>query len=266
MLTPMQIRAIPAFSDNYLWLLSDGQDAVVVDPGDAAPIRQILSREQLQLRAVLITHHHPDHIGGVAKLLQDWPQCPVYGPAGEAGTIRTLSDPLNDGDSLKVLGRRLTVLALPGHTLGHIGYYHENAPGWLFCGDTLFSAGCGRLFEGTPAQMHASLQRLAALPPDTRVYCTHEYTQANLAFALAVEPQNPALIEYASRVDNLRQQGLPSLPSSIGLERQINPFLRAAVPEVMAQARQHEPQASLLDPVSVFASLRRWKDGFRPPK
>lgn len=265
MVTPMQVHAIPAFTDNYLWTLVEGSRAVVVDPGDAAPVEQFLDDRGLRLDAILITHHHPDHIGGLPRLLSRH-AVPVYGPTAEAPTIRHLSTQLNDGDRIEVLGRSFEVISVPGHTLGHIAYYSPPAPpaetGLLLCGDTLFSAGCGRLFEGTPEQMHASLARLAALPDATQVYCTHEYTLANLAFAQAVEPGNADIAAHVQQVRELRAQNRPSLPSTLALERRINPFLRSAEPPVRAAATTWSGSAPA-DDVGVFAALRRWKDGFR---
>ncbi|MFP5304564.1 MAG: hydroxyacylglutathione hydrolase [Gammaproteobacteria bacterium] len=260
----MQLHAIPAFSDNYLWTLVDGDRAVVVDPGDAAPVARFLDEHRLALEAILITHHHPDHIGGVATLLEQRP-VPVYGPAAEAAPIRRLSTALADGDRVEVLGRRFEVIAVPGHTLGHIAYFSAGTPPILLCGDTLFSAGCGRLFEGTPQQMHASLSRLAALPPETQVYCTHEYTLANLAFAQAVEPANADIAAHMAQVHELRAQNAPSLPTTLAIERRVNPFLRAGEAAVRSAAAAWAG-APLEDDVATFAALRRWKDGFRPPR
>lgn len=262
----LELVPVPAFADNYLWLLTRGQDAVVVDPGDAAPVELALAERGLHLVAILITHHHPDHIGGLGKLLESR-DIPVYGPRRESKTIKRLSVELVDGDTVDILGRRYEVMEVPGHTLGHIAYFAPatdlEAP-VLLCGDTLFSGGCGRLFEGTPAQMHGSLSRLAALPGATQVYCTHEYTMSNLAFAQAVEPDNDTLLEHIARVRSLRAEGTPSLPSSIEQELRINPFLRSEQPTVRAAAARrldHEP----VDAVETFAALRAWKDQFRPP-
>lgn len=261
MVTPMQLHAIPAFVDNYLWTLVEGDLAVVVDPGDAAPVQAFIEREGLRLQAILITHHHPDHVGGLPSLLRRWP-VPVYGPDAEVARIPQLTHRLGDGDQVEMLGTRFSVITVPGHTLGHIAYYAAGRPGILLCGDTLFSAGCGRLFEGTAPQMHASLQKLAALPADTVVYCTHEYTAANLAFARAVEPDNPAVAEHDRRVRGWRDAGRPSLPTTLRLERAINPFLRTAEPGVRA-ASERWAGTRLQTGVEVFAALRRWKDGFR---
>ena len=260
----IDVHAIPAFTDNYLWLLVRGSSAVVVDPGDAGPVRATLDRMGLNLVGILITHWHPDHIGGLPQLATDG--MPVYGPAAEAARIPGLTQTLAEGDSVEVLGLAFTVLELPGHTLGHIAYYSapsiEAVNGLLFCGDTLFSAGCGRLFEGTAQQMHAALTRLAALLAQTAVYCTHEYTLANLAFAWAVEPDNAALRARIDAVRELRARDLPSLPTEIGLERASNPFLRVNVPAVRTAAETWAA-AELPTDAQVFAALRRWKDGFR---
>ncbi len=257
----IDLHAIPIFTDNYVWVLSEGGRAVVVDPGDAEPVRRFLEEHALRLDALLVTHHHPDHIGGLRAL--GAPGLPVYGPRREAARIPGLTHLLDEGDTIEVLGRPFAVLALPGHTLGHIAYRHETL---LISGDTLFSAGCGRLLEGTPAQMFASLSRLAALPPATRVCGTHEYTLANLAFALAVEPDRPALLAYQAEVRDLRAAGRPSLPTTIARELDINPFLRSHLPAV-SEAASSWAGTPLTEPQEVFAALRRWKDGFRaaPP-
>ncbi|MBL6749245.1 MAG: hydroxyacylglutathione hydrolase [Nevskia sp.] len=258
------VTPLPAFSDNYLWLIRSGGLAAVVDPGDGQVVLDALRREGLQLAAVLVTHHHPDHVGGVELLRSQFEGVAVYGPRAEAGKIAGLGTLLDDGDTLHLpeLGLRFQILAVPGHTLGHIAY-HEPAAGLLFCGDTLFAAGCGRLFEGTPAQMFGSLQRLAGLPADTAVYCAHEYTLSNLDFARAVEPDNQPLAAEMQRVRELRAAGQPSVPSSVARERQFNPFLRCAVPNVGAAAERHTGR-KLSSPVEVFAELRKWKDGYRP--
>ena len=256
----IEITPLSAFSDNYIWLLVRGSQAVVVDPGDAAPVIEALGRLKLTLEAVLVTHHHGDHIGGIPQLLEHR-AVPVYGPKAEQSRIATLTHYLNDGDRVEVLGHTAEVIAVPGHTLGHIAYYFTDLDA-LFCGDTLFYAGCGRLFEGTPEQMHASLSRLAALPERTAVYCAHEYTLSNLAFALAVESENSDIASAIREAKSQRSQNQPTLPSSIGRERRVNPFLRSAKPGIADRAP--EPPLSR-DSVQAFASLRRWKDHFRPP-
>jgi len=249
---------VPAFEDNYIWLLHAGEHVAIVDPGDAQPVIETLERERLRPAAVLCTHHHRDHTGGVEALAARYGM-PVYGPARES--IPSITHRLDDGDPVELpqLGLQLQVIATPGHTLGQINFLGH---GLLFCGDTLFSAGCGRLFEGTAAQMHASLSRLAALPAATQVYCGHEYTAANLRFAQAVEPDNAAVREHAARVHQWRSHKRPSLPSTIGLERHINPFLRCAETSVRRAAEAHA--GKVLDSATeVFATVRRWKDEFR---
>lgn len=256
----MTLHPVPAFNDNYIWVLHNERSAVVVDPGEAAGVTRYLEQAGLTLDTILVTHHHPDHVGGVAEL-RDRTGARVVGPAHER-----LPEPVQrvqEGDTVEALGCHFKVIDVPGHTAGHIAFFSPDIDGQplLFCGDTLFSAGCGRLFEGTPAQMHDSLSRLAALPGETRVCCTHEYTLSNLRFALTVEPDNAALQAYAERCRNLRERNLPTLPSSIQLERAINPFLRAHLPSVALGARQHQPPASD-DPVAVLTALRAWKDVF----
>lgn len=264
-MSPIELIPIPAFADNYLWLLVRDGNAVVVDPGDAAPVEAALVQRGLNLVAILITHHHADHIGGLSALLAQR-SLPVYGPRRESATIRHLSVLLDDGDTAEVLGQRFEVIEVPGHTKGHIAYFAaatDTQSPLLLCGDTLFSGGCGRLFEGTAAQMHRSLSRLAALPGATQVYCTHEYTTSNLLFAQTVEPDNADLAEHLHRVRELRSANTPTLPSSIDLELRINPFLRSDRPGVRGAAIRHAGRA-LSDEVEVFAVLRTWKDSFRP--
>ena len=256
------IIPIPAFADNYVWLLREGRAAVVVDPGDAAPVQAYLDREGLDLAAIVATHHHGDHVGGIEALVARRP-VPVYGPARETIPARTRA--LREGESvvLDELGLELVVLDVPGHTAGHIAYTGRvaDAP-VLFCGDTLFAAGCGRIFEGTPATMWASLSKLAALDPATRVFCAHEYTLANLRFAAAVEPANAALAQRQARDAALRDRGQPTVPSTIADELATNPFLRAGDPAVRAAAEAHAGR--LLDgDVAVFAELRAWKNVHR---
>lgn len=261
----IQIDALPAFSDNYLWLLQDvtRRQCAVVDPGDAGPVLAWLEAHPgWTLTDILVTHHHADHVGGVARLKEST-GARVLGPAGEKIPARDLA--LADGDRVEVLGLSFEVIHVPGHTLGHIAYFHPKADDseqpLLFCGDTLFAGGCGRLFEGTPAQMHASLSRLAALPGETRVYCAHEYTLSNLRFACAVEPHNPEVQARLEQVSQWREQGRISLPSSIALERATNPFLRVAETSVKKIADERNGQ-EIRTPEEVFATIRRWKDQF----
>lgn len=262
----MKLIALPAFTDNYIWMLHDDRQAIVVDPGDAAPVAAALDARGLALAGILVTHHHPDHVGGVAALrqrLQGAPDGLVFGPAREAIPQPFL--PLADGDVVDLLGLRFQVIDVPGHTAGHIAYYlpaggDGEAP-VLFCGDTLFSGGCGRLFEGTPAQMHQSLGRLAALPGNTRVCCAHEYTESNLKFANAVEPANAALTRYTMACRALRAGGQPTLPSTIAQERAINPFMRCDAPDVITAA-QTQGAADASGP-AVLGALREWKNRFR---
>jgi len=253
---------LPAFTDNYIWMLHDGRQAIVVDPGEAAPVEQALHRRGLTLQAILVTHHHADHVGGV-DALRAATGAQVYGPARER-----MPEPLvrlAQGDTVDALGLQFQVIDVPGHTAGHIAYYCADMDGapLLFCGDTLFSGGCGRLFEGTPAQMLESLDRLAALPGNTRVCCTHEYTLSNLKFARAVEPGNAALLHYSSQCEALRAQNQPTLPSQMALERDINPFLRVRQGQVAQAAQGYDAQVPLDDAVAVLAALRQWKNEFR---
>jgi hydroxyacylglutathione hydrolase len=257
----MNIIPLPAFRDNYIWLMHDGRHALVVDPGDAAPVEDALRRLGLALCAILVTHHHADHVGGVLRLLAHT-RVPVFGPAGEG--IDAVSHPVFEGDEILIPALEISfrVLDVPGHTAGHVAYVAMDiAPGLVFCGDTLFSAGCGRLFEGSPAQLATSLAKLAALPPETRVYCTHEYTLSNLAFARAAEPDNPERDTYAQHCNTLRARGEPTLPSTIELERAINPFLRCDRPSVAATVAAHVGRP-VQDATDCLAALRAWKDGF----
>jgi hydroxyacylglutathione hydrolase len=255
------IIPIPAFADNYIWLLREGGKAAVVDPGDAAPVIAYLDRERLELTAILNTHHHGDHVGGNRALLARWP-VPVFGPAHE--TIPGITDPLVESDTITLPGIELalSVLEVPGHTAGHIACVGRlDAAPAVFCGDTLFTGGCGRLFEGTPAQMLDSLAKLSALPSDTRVFCGHEYTLANLRFAQVIEPANVALQQRQLRDQAKRNRGEPTVPSTIAEERATNPFLRVDEPTVRAAAERHAGRA-LADRIAVFAEVRAWKNAF----
>ncbi|MGI4812409.1 MAG: hydroxyacylglutathione hydrolase [Janthinobacterium lividum] len=261
-----EVVPIPAFQDNYIWLLGNGATAVVVDPGQAPQVTAALRQRGERLGAILLTHHHADHVGGVAELLRDWQggePIPVYGPATE--NIATTTLPVRGGDAFGIadLGLECRVLDVPGHTRGHIAYTVEGAGALrLFCGDTLFSCGCGRLFEGTAAQMLASLDALAALPDATLVHCAHEYTLSNLRFALACDGANPQLLDWQRQASALRDAHAPTLPTLLAAEKQTNPFLRVsdpAIADAITVRLGHAPA----DRVEAFAALRSWKDGFQ---
>ena len=255
------VQPVKAFNDNYIWVLAnpDTQQAVVVDPGDSEPVLSFLDEQGWVLAAILVTHHHPDHVGGIPALARS--DLPIIGPALEKIPCRTQGVHDNDRFVLPGLGVDVEVLHIPGHTLGHVAF-HIPVMSALFCGDTLFGAGCGRLFEGTAAQMHRSLQRLAALPGETQIYCGHEYTLANLAFAQRIEPEN-AYIADRLVADRARiARGEPTLPSRMEIEQRTNPFLRVTEASVRAAA-EHYAQRPLEDGTAVFAALRHWKDHFR---
>lgn len=254
----IDVVPLPAFKDNYIWAWLAPEGAVVVDPGDAEPVRAWLGSHGARLQTILVTHWHPDHTGGIDTLVSE-SGAQVYGPAAEAARIPGPMYELRDGDTVETGGLSFRVIEVPGHTSGHIAFYADTAPPLLFCGDTLFHTGCGRLFEGTPQQMHTSLSRLMALPDDTLVYCTHEYTLANLAFARQVEPTNPLLAEVEQDAKTARSAGRPTLPTTIGAQRRFNPFLRSddrALRAAIAAQSGSEPQ----DAIDTFAQLRALKD------
>ena len=256
-MSAFEVVSVRAFSDNYIWTLRDAKAAAVVDPGDAKPVIEYLDAQGLELVAILNTHHHADHVGGNAELLRRW-NVPVYGPRDPR--IAEVTQRVGDGDRVKLphFGTEFEVIEIPGHTRSHIAFL---GGGMLFCGDTLFAAGCGRLFEGTPQQMHASLTRLAQAPDSTRVYCGHEYTLSNVRFAKAAEPGNAALDALEQKASAQRAKDLPTLPTDIGQEKATNPFLRVTEPQVIESASRYAGKP-LSDPVSVLAAIREWKNNF----
>ncbi|MCV2885130.1 hydroxyacylglutathione hydrolase [Aestuariibacter sp. AA17] len=251
-----QVIPIPIFSDNYVWCIHNQQHCVVVDPGDAEPVITFIKHQNLTLAGVLITHHHWDHTDGLPELLNAYPNVPVYGPNTPKAPL--VSHTLKEDDVVDIDALNLTfsVVDVPGHTLDHIAYVSELG---LFCGDTLFSAGCGRLFEGTPEQMHASLNKLMALPDNTLVYCTHEYTLANLEFAQLVEPDNAQLRTYTEWAQSQRAKDIPTLPTTIEQQKKINPFVRVTEPSVISAAEERLSQ-KITKADQVFAVVREWKD------
>ena len=265
--TLLQVWPIPAFDDNYIWCIHDGKSALIVDPGDALPVLDYLKQKNLVLKGILITHHHADHTGGVLQLLGALdPSIPVYGPA--AIDIPGRTQALMEGDTLEIASPRISfeVFEVPGHTLSHIAYFANMQANVvepvLFCGDTLFASGCGRLFEGTPTQMSQSLAKFIALPKNTLVYCTHEYTLSNIRFALAVEPNNANLITWEQAAKKLRSHHLPTLPTTIGQELQVNPFMRCDQAAVIDSALSISGEKNLPTPAHVLAVIRAWKDQF----
>ncbi|MBU2979718.1 hydroxyacylglutathione hydrolase [Alteromonas sp. C1M14] len=252
------ITPVQAFSDNYIWCLHDDKAVVVVDPGDATPVLAFCKQHNLTLSGILITHHHHDHTGGISQLVSSFPDIPVIGPSG--GHIKGITQAVKQGDTITLspFQCHFDVIEVPGHTLDHLAFYGH---GVLFCGDTLFSGGCGRLFEGSPEQMRHSLNALQRLPEQTLVYCAHEYTQANMTFALAVEPNNNALQQHADKVSTLRKHQQITLPSSLAVEKSINPFLRSHLQTVAESAKEYAGH-TLTDEDAIFATIRRWKDEF----
>lgn len=255
----MKILQIPMLRDNYAYLLvcEKTKTAAIIDPSEAEPALHKIEQEGVTLGAILNTHHHRDHTGGNEGILARH-QADVYGHKSDAGRIHGLSRGVEENDEIRIGETKGKVLFVPGHTTGHVAYLFENS---LFCGDTLFTAGCGRLFEGTPEQMHASLKKLMALPDNTKVYCGHEYTESNLRFAMSVEPKNPKLASRFERVQGLRSRGASTVPSTLEEEKQTNPFLRWDSKEIHATLKSADPQTRL-DPVSVFAAVRKMKDAF----
>ncbi len=252
-----KVFPIPAFTDNYIWVIENNGHCAVVDPGTATPVLDALAAQKLNLVAIILTHHHADHTGGVKKLRCEY-NVPVYGPSHEA--TQWVTHALQEGDEISIheLGVQFSVLDVPGHTSGHIAYYDAES---LFIGDTLFAGGCGRLFEGTAAQMHHSLSKLLQLKETTKIYCAHEYTSSNLKFALAVEPNNQDLLQRIDEVQKLREQQLPTIPSLLSEEKLTNPFLRCGEPSVRQAAETYAGQ-TLQDPVHIFSAIRKWKDSF----
>lgn len=265
-LTSIKVTPIKAFTDNYIWAITNKKVATLVDPGDASVCIEFLEKNKLTLSSILITHHHSDHTGGISKLVdycqqKQWPLT-VYGPANENIPHCDVKLAENDTVVLDEFNIDFRVIDLPGHTAGHIAYFTTgNLTPILFCGDTLFSGGCGRLFEGSPEQMLHSLTKLADLPENTLVYCTHEYTQANLAFALTVEPSNQELVNYSNKVNQLRSKGYATIPSTIELEKKINPFLRSHKQSIQISAKQFATDTNAT-PQDTFTTIRRWKDQF----
>jgi len=256
----LNIHPICAFKDNYIWVIHNNNYAVIIDPGLAAPVTEYLQSEKLHPCAILITHHHNDHTGGVTELLQRF-DIPVYGPGNES--IAAITNPVQQNDivNLPEISLNLTVLDTPGHTRGHIAYYGSDPWAMIFCGDTLFSCGCGRIFEGSAAQLYQSLQKISQLPDATLIYCAHEYTLGNIAFARTVDPENKKLNEFAITAQELRHKNMPTIPTTLALEKAINPFLRCENQSIINSAQNYSKQ-QLQNPVEVFAVLREWKNKF----
>ncbi|MFO1257462.1 MAG: hydroxyacylglutathione hydrolase [Gammaproteobacteria bacterium] len=257
----LTLTPIPALKDNYIWCLAHHakQQALIVDPGEAEPILRYLSHYQLQLNAILVTHHHADHTAGIAELKKNYPHTRVIGPANENIPLRTEAAQPGNRLSLSTLGIEFEVLDIPGHTMGHVAYFNDT---WLFCGDTLFSCGCGRIFEGTHEMMYHSLEKLRNLDDCLLVCCAHEYTLQNIKFAQTVLPDSVQLKAFQEKVIRQRTLNLPSLPIPLGVEKQLNPFLNCNQPGVIKAVRYHEKSPKITDPIQIFASLREWKNEF----
>lgn len=254
-----QVFALKAFEDNYIWIIQNQSHCLIVDPGESTPVIDYLTQHpQITPTGILITHHHADHVSGVKKLAQTYPDIKVYGPADSPFTQSDYQ--LTDGQQVHFSELDLTfdICHIPGHTLDHIAYYNNQ---WLFCGDTLFSVGCGRMFEGTPSVFKHSLDKLCALNDETLIFCAHEYTQANIRFALSIDQSNQKLQQHANNVKQLRQKNQPSLPSNLKLEKAINPFIRTHLADIQAQVSKKTGQA-ISDPIETFAALRALKDRF----
>lgn len=265
----LKVSSVGAFSDNYIWVFGQdgGRDVCIVDPGDAAPVLAAMHSQDLQLSSILLTHHHADHIGGVKELLAKFPGTPVYGP--KSSKIDSVTSPISDGDKLYLAVADFSIVSVPGHTLDHIAYYASEDSGeknlkngMLFCGDTLFAGGCGRIFEGNPAMMYKSLRKLASLPGSTMVYCAHEYTQGNLLFAIVADPGNPDTIERLQQVNKARNAGISTVPSTLSMELRTNPFLRCHTKVVRDTVIERMDIPSDSNEIEVFSALRRWKDTF----
>ena len=258
-LVVLKVIPIPAFTDNYIWTIVYGNSCIVVDPGESGPVLSFLKDHSLNLDSILITHHHFDHTGGLKDLVNSY-NCPVFGPMGNH--IEGITSKVTEGDEISVLNLNFKIFETPGHTLDHIAYFHSGPEGsFLFCGDTLFSGGCGRLFEGTPDNMFASLNKFKNLPDETLVFCAHEYTENNLKFALAINPNNMDLIEYSKRVNKLRSNSEITLPSSIGLEKKINPFLLLDNLEIIEKCKKFTHE-KISTPIEILAAVRSMKDSF----
>ena len=255
----LKIIPLPAFTDNYIWAIVYGNSCVVVDPGDSSPVFEFLESNNLELESILITHHHFDHTGGMLALAKKY-DCPVYGPEGDH--IEGLTSKVSEGDEITIFNFEFKIFETPGHTLDHIAYFHSSDIGsYLFCGDTLFSGGCGRLFEGTAEDMFSSLNKFISLPNETLVFCAHEYTQNNLKFALSINPRNLDLIKYSKKVNELRSNSEITLPSNIGLEKKINPFFLLSDKEILKNSEQFI-SGKISNSIESLAAIRSMKDSF----